>query len=253
MIELIEKNGIKVCSARNLHELLEVSSQFSTWISRGIENAWLIENVDYFITKNVKNVDNQYYAGRNTNDYHLTKDAALSIIVMSRVKKAKAIRTEIVKAFEQKQTGLLLNADQVAALTDVVKAMTLVSIQKQVENKHFNLFNKPKEWWKYRADLLGYSPESLKTALQQINKAYKSQKQALIHIDPSEIIRTGVIDLLIALGRDKEYALNVAEFAKIIAQKTGFCYKIWDDTKPNPLGLNLPEIIERQKLNPLKT
>lgn len=252
MIELIEKNGMKVCSARKIHELLEVSSQFSTWISRGIENAWLIENSDYFIVKNVKNVDNQYYAGRNTNDYFLTKDAALSIIVMSRVKKAKEIRQQIIEAFKEKQTGILLNADQVAALTDVVKAMTLVSVQKQAENKHYTFLNKPKDWWTYRANLLGYSPESLKTALIQINKSYKNQKQALMHIDPSEIIRTGVIDLLIALGRDKEYALNVAEFAKIIAQKTGFCFKIWDDTKANPLGLNLPEIIERQKLNPLK-
>lgn len=246
MIKIIEKNNLKLVDAKEIYSELGIKFAFSTWIKSNIESAEFEENKDFFWhTK-------ESTGGRPMIDYYLTRDAALSVIAMSRGKKAKEVRIMLINAFTEKQTGLLLNADQVAALTDVVKAMTLVSVQKQALDKHFVLFNKPKEWWKYRADLLGYSPESLKTALQQINKAYKSQKQALIHIDPSEIIRTGVIDLLIALGRDKEYALNVAEFAKIIAQKTGFCYKIWDDTKPNPLGLNLPEIIERQKLNPLK-
>ena len=69
-----------------------------------------------------------------------------------------------------------------------------------------------------------------------------------MHIDSAEIIRTGVIDLLIALGRNEEYAINVAEFAKIIAEKNGYHKNIWDDTKPNPLGLGMKEIIERQEI-----
>ena len=100
--------------------------------------------------------------------------------------------------------------------------------------------------------MLGYSTESLIEALEKINKKYHSQKKALMHLDKAEIIRTGVVDLLIALGRDKEYALNIAEFAKVIAEKNGYHLQIWDDTKANPLGLRLTEIIERQKLNPLK-
>lgn len=124
----------------------------------------------------------------------------------------------------------------------------LIAVLTYYESKHYIALNRPENWWKYRAELLGYSKESLIEALEKINKQYHSMKKALIHIDPAEIIRTGVIDLLIALGRNKEYALNVAEFAKIIAEKNNYHLQIWDDTKPNPLGLKLPEIIERQKI-----
>ncbi len=82
----------------------------------------------------------------------------------------------------------------------------------------------------------------------QVNKKYRNQKQALIHLDPSEIIRTGVVDLLIALGRGKEYALNIAEFAKVIAEKNGYHLEIWNDLKSNPLKINESQIKERKKL-----
>jgi phage anti-repressor protein len=246
MIELIDFNNKKYARARSLHSMLGIKDNINTWFKKNVKRAVLESGLDFIASKQ------ESTGGRPGLDYLVTKEAALSLIAISGGHKAKEVRLMLIKAFEQKQTGILLNADQVSALTDVVKAMTLVSVQDRALKKHFELFNKPKEWWQYRADLLGYSAESLKTALQQINKTYKNQRQALIHIDPSEIIRTGVVDLLIALGRGKEYALNVAEFAKIIAEKNGYCHKIWDDTKANPLGLNLPEIIERQKLNPLK-
>jgi len=244
-MELIKINNTKYASALAIYIELGIKKKFAQWVKYNIKRTLIDES--NFVTKLLQST-----GGRPITDYLLDKESAIGFIMVSGGKNAKKVRLEIIKAFEEKQTGILLNADQVAALTDVVKAMTLVSVQKQAENKHYYYLNKPENWWKYRADLLGYSPESLKNALAQINKNYKNQRQALIHLDPSEIIRAGVIDLLIALGRDKEYALNVGEFAKMIACKNGYCFQIWDDTKPNPLGLNLPEIINRQKLNPIK-
>lgn len=242
MVELKDYNGKMYASAKDLYAKLGINKAFSTWIRTNIKRAMLIIDLDFIPWKEESS------GGRPSFDYLLKKNAALDLCLISGGINAKQIRDEITKAFEEKQTGFLLNADQVAALTDVVKAMTLVSFQKKAENKHYVAFNKPQEWWKYRAELLGYSKESLIEALEKIGKKYHSQKTALMHIDKVEIIRTGVIDLLIALGRDREYALNVAEFAKVIAEKNNYHLQIWDDTKPNPLGLKLPEILERQKI-----
>ena len=245
MIELKEINGNKFASAKELHLKLGFNkTNFTQWIRRVLLNKPFIEDKDFSY------LSNKSTGGRPSIDYLLTKETAISVIMISGGEKAHEIRMEVVKAFGEKQTGVLLSADQIGALTDMVKAMTLVSIQKSAEQKHFKFknFKKHVEWWTYRSELLGYSVESLKKALAKIGKKYSSQKKALMHIDASEIIRTGVIDLLIALGRNEEYALNVAEFAKIIAEKNGYCYNIWDDTKPNPLGLGMKEIIKRQEI-----
>lgn len=54
--------------------------------------------------------------------------------------------------------------------------------------------------------------------------------------------------LLMALGKNKEYALNVAEFAKVIAEKNNYHLQIWDDTKENPLKLNQNSINRKKEM-----
>ena len=243
MFEIIEYNNKKYASAKNLHVSLGLSkTNFTQWIRRVLLNKPFIEGVDfsYFTNKST--------GGRPSVDYLLTQETAIAVIMISGGEKAHEIRMQVIEAFKEKQTGITLTVEQVTALTDMVKAMTLVSVQKKAESKHFNFLGRPKKWWVYRAELLGYSATSLKEALACIGKRYKSQKQALIHIDPAEIIRTGVVDLLIALGRDKEYALNIGEWAKAIAKSNGYHFMIWNDNSPNPLGIGLNEIIERQNL-----
>ena len=240
-MELLEINGQKRASAKLIHEALGLDkTNFSQWIKRVLLNKPFIEDVDFSYLKTKST------GGRPSIDYLLSQTTAISVIMMSGGVKAHEIRLEVVKAFEEKQSGVSLSIEQVKALTEMVKAMTLVSVQNKAEKMHFNFYGKPRTWWTYRAELLGYSTESLKNALININKKYTSQKKALIHIDPSELIRTGVIDLLISLGRSEEYALNIGEWAKAISEVNGYYLQIWDDTKPNPLGLKLSEIIERQ-------
>lgn len=242
MIQLKEYNNNKFASAKDVYDFLEVKRRFSEWIKPSIKNASLKEGID-FVTYKLQST-----GGRPIIDFLLTERSAIRIVLQSRMPKSIELENIIVKAFKEKQTGILLNADQVAALTDMVKAMTLISVQKESENKHYAFFNQPKKWWDYRANLLGYSTDSLKKEMIEINKRYKSQRQALVNLRPSELIRTGVIDLLIALGKGEEYALNVANFAQIIAEKNGYDKQIWNDTKPNPLGLNQENVTERKKL-----
>jgi phage anti-repressor protein len=242
MVQLKEYNGKMYASAKELHNELGIKDNVSTWFNRNCKRA-IFENEKDFIA-----LKQESTGGRPSLDYLLTKESALTLVALSSGQYAKNVRLEIIKAFEEKQTGISLNVDQISALTDIVKAVTLVSNQKLCEGKHYYFYNQPETWWDYRAGILGYSKESLKEKLSELNIAYKSQKQALIHIQPSEIIRTSVIDLLISLGKGVEYALNVANFAKVIAEKNGYDRQIWDDTKPNPLGINKSTIEERKSL-----
>jgi len=241
MFELIEYNGGMYASARGLHSDLGIRKDFPTWAQYNIKRA-MLDKSD-FITKKGEST-----GGRPSVDYLLTKESAIAFIMFSGGEKAKDVRAIVIRAFEEKQTGISLTLDEVKVLTDMVKAMTLVSIQKDSEKKHYEYLNKPKDWWDYRSKLLGYSTATLKDALRNVGRNYKSQKQALIHIDPAEIIRTGVIDLLIALGNERKYALNIGEWAKAIAISNGYHFQIWNDIKPNPLGINKGEINERKKL-----
>jgi phage anti-repressor protein len=242
MIELKNYDGKMYASALSIYEYLDVKKKFAHWIKTALKNSMIIEGIDFVPCKL------QSSGGRPVIEYLLTEKSAIRIVLQSRMKKSIELENIIVTAFKEKQTGISLNVDQISALTDIVKAVTLVSNQKLCEGKHYYFYNQPETWWDYRAGILGYSKESLKEKLSELNIAYKSQKQALIHIQPSEIIRTSVIDLLISLGKGVEYALNVANFAKVIAEKNGYDRQIWDDTKPNPLGINKGTIEERKSL-----
>lgn len=247
MVELKEHDGKKYASARDLHTWLEIGKDFTNWFKQNAERLELKNGIDFtpFLAKST--------GGRPSVDYLLIQDAAIDICASSGGKNANNVRKELRQAFKEKQTGIVINSEEYSAINDMVRAMTLVSNQRFAEKKHYYFLNKPKDWWEYRANLLGYSAESLKNALIQMNIKYKSQKQALIHVDPAEIIRSAIIDLLISLGRDQEYALNIGNFAKVIAHKNGYQMQIWDDTKPNPLGLNKHVHNERKSLLEVKT
>jgi hypothetical protein len=164
---------------------------------------------------------------------------------MSGGKNAKEVRDRLINLYKQHDTGLAFTAPQIEALMDLSKAITLVSIQKQVERKHFNIYNNPQSWYEYRAALLGYSKDTLMEAMCQVNKKYHSIRSSLIQLDSNELIRTGVIDIMKCLGKTDEYAINVGNLCKSISEKAKFGNIIWDDTKENPLKLNQGEINEK--------
>jgi hypothetical protein len=73
--------------------------------------------------------------------------------------------------------------------------------------------------------------------MRQVNKKHHSIRKSLIQLDSNELIRTGVIDFMMCMGKTREYAINVGNLCKSIAEKTKLGNIIWDDTKENPLGL----------------
>jgi phage anti-repressor protein len=230
-MELINKDNKDYVSSIELYSLLGIKRQFSKWIAESIERAGLEEYKDF------KSILTKSNGGRQGSDYLLNRDSALTIIVMSGGKFAKELRKQVIDLYTQHDTGLAFTAQQIESLIDLSKAMTLVSIQKNMESKHFGLYNNKYEWVKYRAALLGYSTENVIEGMRQVNKKHHSIRKSLIQLDSNELIRTGVIDFMMCMGKTREYAINVGNLCKSIAEKTKLGNIIWDDTKENPLGL----------------
>jgi phage anti-repressor protein len=239
MITVTENNKV---DAREIYNLIGVKARFNDWFKNSIDFIGGIEGEDFYY-KSSKST-----GGRPTIEYDVTIDCAKELCLIQRNEKSKQLRQWLINLSNQHDTGLAFTSIQIEALMDLSKSMTLVSIQKEVQTKHFDLYNNNKNWWNYRAGILGYSTESLIDAMKLINKKHKSIRESLIKLDGNELIRTGVIDLMIALGKTEEYAINVGNLCKSMASKMELANIIWDDTKPNPLGLNSKEVEERKNL-----
>lgn len=97
LIKITEKNGQQVVSARELHNFLEVASNFRTWIERMFEYGFE-ENQDFtLVSKNGRQNEKKEYA--------LTLDCAKEISMLQRNEKGKQARKyfiEVEKRAKQK-------------------------------------------------------------------------------------------------------------------------------------------------------
>ena len=241
-MKLIKKDNHHFVSARDLHENLGMKRQFTNWMSENIQRAMLEEGKDF------NKIMLKSTGGRPSIDYQLTKDSSLAIIVISGGANARNMRDEVIKLYKMHDTGLAFSSDQICALIDISKAMTLVSIQKEVERKHFDIYNDKYTWYQYRANLLGYNTDDVISAMQLINKKHKSIRTSLIRLDANELVRVGVIDFFRTMGKTEEYSVNVGNLCKGIAGKMELGNIIWDDTIANPLKLNGHEVEARKQL-----
>lgn len=238
-MELIKKDNQLFVSARDLHKELGVKRKFANWIVESTERAELKADSD-FIT-----IMLQSTGGRPSIEYQLTRDSALTITMMSGGKFANSLRKKVIELYNQSETGLSFTSEQIDSLMDLSRAMTLISIQKEVEKKHFALYNDKYSWYKYRASLLGYNTNDVINAMKTVNKKHNSIRSSLALLDANELIRVGVIDFMIAMGKTNEYAINVGNLCKSISQKMKLGSIIWDDTKDNPLQINQLDVNER--------
>jgi len=144
-----------------------------------------------------------------------------------------AVARHLKKLRSSEEDANVWTKDQIIAVLELTKAMGLISCQQSVEKLHLQHFEyhkgSSKQWWKYRADLLGYSVEELQAKMMEIGKQYKGRNllQMLMTIDQYEIIRMAVIDLFIALGKSQAYASTMGDLAKVFAKEMKI--PIWDD------------------------
>jgi hypothetical protein len=224
---LISKKGTKVVTATSLHQALQLlDHHYAVNVKK-----WLTDVFEFHdgIRKPVKMQD---YAPRPVKDAPLVEDYYLSVefaklIALRSKSKVKLKYAKKLQSLDEAelQKPDFLTRDQVLAVLDLVKTMSNVSFQEEYERQHHKLYEERNgtaaNWWKHRADILGYSSDELREKVYQIGKRAHglSHRQLLMQYDQYEMIRVGVIDLFMVLGKSEDYARSMGDLAKTFARE----------------------------------
>lgn len=142
MIKIMDNNGENAVMGRELHEFLEVKTQYKDWIARMIIAADLEDGKDFCSKMSESN------GGRPSKDHILTMDSAKSIAMLQHSDKGKMVRDyfiacerklralQIAKAVEAAQSVPALPASLTQELVELKRAnKTLVQINAELAAK----------------------------------------------------------------------------------------------------------------------
>jgi len=133
----IGNETVQAANARELHKVLEVAKDFSTWIKAQIDRADLVENADYIKLPQKGEASTLGMQGKV--EYFLTIDAGKNIAMMSGTAKGKEVRKYFIQCEKQLK---LINTPQ--TYLEALKALIIVEEEK--EQLKIEL-DKSKEWY----------------------------------------------------------------------------------------------------------
>lgn len=222
----VSKKGTKVVKATHLHHALGLSDdQYQKNVRK-----WLLDVYEFRdgIRRPMRLKDFARRPAQEVvlNDYYLSLEFAKLITLQSK-SKAKLKYAKWLASMESiQEAASLLTKEQVQAVIELTKAMGLVSCQLAAEQHHLQIYTtrnggSASNWWRFRSKLLGYSSEKLRERLETAGKPSKgkSQRQMLMSVDKYEMIRTGVIDLFMAMGKNEQFARSMGDLAKTFAKE----------------------------------
>lgn len=236
---LISKKGTRVVKASSLYLALELTNkQYSTNLRRWLNDVYQFQDG---IRKPIKMKD---YAPRQKRghgtfdelikDYYLSVELAKLIALASKSKIKKEVATFLYNSNIKPPEETTLNIEQVMAVLELSKVMGLVSCQTAAEKKHLEKYGRQNKgdtsnWMKFRYNAFGYSSKTLREKMEEVGKNAKgkTQRQMLMQLDKYEMVKTGVVDLFMALGKTQQYAKSLGELAKVFAQELNV--DIYDD------------------------
>jgi len=230
----ISKKGTKVVTACNLHAVLGISNQHYSsnvkkWFCDVYEFRDGIRKPEY-----MKDYSKRPSNDNLLDDYYLSVELAKMITLNSRSKVKQKFANWLLNLDNKLENAELLTTEQVISVLELAKVMGLVSCQAACEKQHHKIYEERNSgsaanWWNFRSEVLGYSAEQLKKAMQMNGKKAngKSQRQMLMLVDKYEMVRTAVIDLFMALGKSERYAQNLGDLAKVFAKELNI--EIFDD------------------------
>ena len=256
---LISKKGTKVVTATNLHAALQLprssySKLVKSWLQDVYEFHDGIRRPKPMVDFAKRHVDNS-----PVDDYYLSIELAKHITLNSPSKFKRKFANRLLALEEQVENAELLSIDQVLTVLELTKVMGLTSCQAATERGHMKRYlednGNAAGWWEFRSELLGYSAGSTKEMARRRlpGASLKSQKDILLQLDKYETIRTGIIDLFMALGKNEQYAKNMGDLAKALATKMQI--EVWDDRKTEvafTATLNEQLVHEIRELKPEK-
>lgn len=224
---LISKKGTRVITATNLHLALELSSQsYAANIKRWINDVYLFNDG---IRRPIPLKD---FAKRKIPDNAILQDFYISLefaklITLNSGSKVKLKWAQWLQSMEEKERNdNLVTQEEVITAMELAKAMSYGSYQLTCERQHLKVYESRNggsaaNWWKHRWQVVGYTIEDLRDKMRAMEKdpGGKSYRQILKQIDGYELIRTGVIDLFMALGKTDHYARKMGDLTKAMAKK----------------------------------
>jgi len=103
-MNIIGGEEVNSVNARDIHNYLGVKTKFADWIQRAIKKYDFIENEDYLVLKNEKQVNNQI---RVSKEYIVTMDMAKELSMLENNKKGKETRKYFIRMEKEalKQIG----------------------------------------------------------------------------------------------------------------------------------------------------
>lgn len=90
LINITNQGENQVVNARELHQFLEVNSDFKNWIKRRINDYKFVENEDFVLV--VKNDQQNSQGGHNRKDYAISLDMAKELSMVERNEKGRQAR-----------------------------------------------------------------------------------------------------------------------------------------------------------------
>ena len=238
----ISKKGTKVVRATGLHLALELKNEhYASNVKKWLTDVYSFSDD---IRKPIRMKD---YAPVKKDsrpniieDYYLSLEFARLITLISKSKN-KLKYSRWFKSVEKEDEVLdRFSPEQVLSAMELAKAMSLMSCQESCERQHLKMYESRNEgqasnWWTYRAQVLGYDSTQLRNRFEFLghNAKGKNIRQMLYVVDKYETIRTGVIDLYMAMGKGVAYARNMGNLVKKIAKQMKL--EVADDRKSRNL------------------
>lgn len=226
---MISKKGTRVVTAMGLHQALELTNHHYA----GNVRRWL-KDVYEFQDGVRRPVVMKDYAPRKTGsngvveDYYLSVELAKLVALHSRSRVKLKLARKLQAAEVAEGTLPRISPEELELLLTLTHQLCRRAQQETYEKEHLRIYTERNghyahNWWAYRANLLGYSADSLREGWIALgrNPQGKSQRQLLQALDPLELIRTGVIDRLMVEGKNAVYARSMGDLAKTLAQSLG--------------------------------
>ncbi len=230
---LVSKKGTRVVTATNLHRALRLPDhKYNSNVEKWLNDVYAFKD-DVRLAIELKDYSKREQKHSKLKDYYISIELAKLITLNSNSGVKLRFAKWLMSLQDQVENAELLTKEQVLTVLELSKVMGLVSCQKSAEQQHLKQYEantgSSYQWWQYRAQLLGYSAETLKEKMQEVGKNYKGKNllQMLVKIDKHEVVRMAIIDLFIALGKSYSYAKNMGDLAKIFAKEMNV--EVWDD------------------------
>jgi phage anti-repressor protein len=225
----ISTKGTKVVAATELHQTLQLTDHhYATNVKRWITDIYEFSD-DIRRPEKLRDFANRKVKGNPIlKDYYLTVELAklICLATKSKVKLKYAKLLSHAEADEAQANTAKLNEADVMKVLELTKAMSMISCQEAAEKSHLKIYEarnggQTANWWKYRAEVLGYSATALRRKLMAMGKTAqgKTQRQMLLQLDACELIRTAVIDQFMAMGKTKAFACSMGDLAKRFAKE----------------------------------